>query len=328
MNTLVFIVGLAVLAGAVAAIAMKSITWSKQAIAAERGGRPEPPKPKGGAFRVAVAAVGVIVMLLSACFTIVPTGYTGVRTTFGLIDQTSCRPGFNSIIPLAQDISLVNNKQQDLRFTERIWSETKEQTVVYMENVQVVYQIVPEASAWIYANVENWIEQLIDQDMVGSSLKAASRSLGADVVTDRAVIEPLSRQKLQEKVDDKYGQGKVVIKAVIINNMDFDDSYNAAIARKSEAIQEQQEKAIRNQTKIDEAKATAEAERAIAQGKADAARIEAEGKAEANRKLVDSITATTQLQDIIDKWNGALPKYSGVDGGLFGILESEAATAD
>ena len=97
-----------------------------------------------------------------------------MRTTFGLIDNASCMLGFNLVIPFVQNISLVNNKQQDLRFSDQIWSETQEQTVVYMENVTVTYQIVPESSAWIYANVENWVQELVDIDIVSSALKSAS----------------------------------------------------------------------------------------------------------------------------------------------------------
>lgn len=328
MNIILFLVGLAVLGYAVVSSVLKAANYEREACRAERYRDPMPTKPKRSLAKLLIGIAGVAVMVLSMTFTIVPTGYTGVRTTFGLIDQESCKPGFNVVVPVVQDISLVNNKQQDLRFTERVWSESKEQTVVYMENIKVVYRINPEYSAWIYANVENWIEKLIDEDAVSSSLKAASRSLGADVVTSREVIEPIAQEKLQAKMDELYGPDKVIIKAVVINNIDFDDDYNAAIANKSRAIQEQQEKAIRNQTSIDEAKAKAEAARATAQGVADAARIEAEGKAEANKILVESITETTQLQDIIDKWNGALPKYSGVDGGLFGILESETAAAN
>ena len=164
--------------------------------------------PKWPAAFIVLGLVGVVG---GNCFTVVPTGYTGVRTTFGLIDNESCMPGFNFVTPFVQSISLVNNKQQDIRFTGQIWSETQEQTVVYMENVTVTYQIVPESSAWIYANVENWVEELVDIDIVSSALKSASRGLTADVVTDRSIIESASQERLQQALDDKYGENRVII---------------------------------------------------------------------------------------------------------------------
>ncbi len=270
-----------------------------------------------------IILAGLIIALGGNCFTVVPTGYTGVRTTFGLIDQESCMPGFNAILPFAQKISLVNNKQQDIRFSDKIWSETKEQTVVYMEGVTVTYQIVPESSAWIYANVENWVEELVDFDIVSSALKAAARRQGADVVTDRAVIQPAAKAQLQNDLNDKYGENRVVVKTVVINNIDFDTSYNEAIAKKSEAIQKQQEQAITNQTNIDKAKAEAEAAREEARGEADAEIIRAKAKAEANQIINESVTAATQRQDALEKWDGELPTYIGGDGNTsFGILDA------
>lgn len=325
MNTLITAAGcLLVLLGVALTVAL-SVRAASAARRVSVDGAPVP-RAKTPKWPLVFAVLGLAGIVGGNCFTVVPTGYTGVRTTFGLIDQESCLPGFNFVTPFVQNISLVNNKQQDLRFSEQIWSETKEQTVVYMENVTVTYQIVPESSAWIYANVENWVEELVDIDIVSSALKSASRSLTADVVTDRAVIEAASREQLQSALDDKYGENRVVIKGVIINNMDFDESYNAAIAKKSQAIQEQQEQNIRNQTNIDKAKAEAEAERERAQGAADAELIQAQAKAEANRIISESITEATQRQDAIDKWNGELPRYAGGGDMSFGIIDAVTST--
>ena len=320
MNALIILTGLLIAVLGVALTVFLAIRAGADRRRPQADGAPIP-RARAPKWPLILVALGLAAVVAGNCFTVVPTGYTGVRTTFGLIDQESCMPGFNFVTPFVQNISLVNNKQQDLRFTEKIWSETQEQTVVYMENVTVTYQIVPESSAWIYANVENWVEELVDIDIVSSALKSASRSLSADVVTDRSIIETAARERLQAGLDDKYGENRVVIKNVIINNMDFDESYNAAIAQKSQAIQEQQEQAIRNQTNIDKAKAEAEAERERAQGQADAELIQAQAKAEANRIISQSITDATQRQDIINQWNGELPRYAGGDAS-FGILDA------
>lgn len=324
MNFIVFIIGLALLAYAILSTASKMAHYGRAVRYAEATDAPKPAKPKV-ARKTLIALIGLAIMLVAFSFTIVPTGYTGVRTTFGLIDQEACKPGFNVVVPFVQNISLVNNKQQDLTFPDRVNGESKEQVVTWMENVQVVYRVNPEYSAWIFANVENWVQDLVDSEVVASAMREATRQLSVNVVTDRGIIEPIAKEMLQQGLNEKYGENMVEVKTVIINNMGFDDDYDAAIAEKSRAVQEQQKKAIQNQTAIDEAKAKAESARAIAQGNADAARIEAEGKAEANRILVESITNQTQLQDIIAKWNGELPKYTGAGDGLFGIVETAVA---
>ena len=189
-----------------------------------------------------------------------------------------------------------------------------------MQNVIVTYRIIPESSAWIYANVENWVEELVDFDLVSSALKTASRQLGGDDVTDRGRIEPNSMKTLQSAIDEKYGENRVEVKNLVIGNMDFDESYNQAIAKKSEALQKQQEQAITNKTNVDRAKAEAQAEMELANGRAQAVLIEAEAKAEANRKIADSLTPATQRQDAIDKWDGVLPQ-AAADDVSFGILD-------
>lgn len=278
------------------------------------------PAPKRSKAACGILILGILLVVASNAFRVIPTGYTGVRTTFGLIDRESAMPGMNLTIPFVQRIDLVNNKQQDIRFTDQIWSETKEQTPVYMQNVTVTYQIIPESSAWIYANVENWVEELVDFDLVSSALKTASRQLSGDDVTDRGRIEPNSMKTLQSAIDEKYGENRVEVKNLVIGNMDFDESYNQAIAKKSEALQKQQEQAITNKTNVDKAKAEAQAEMELANGRAQAVLIEAEAKAEANRKIADSLTPATQRQDAIDKWNGVLPQ-AAADNVSFGILD-------
>ena len=66
--------------------------------------------------RVVLCAILVLLLAITLfkSFTIVPTGYTGVRTTFGQIDANVVEPGFSFKIPYVQSIQKVNNKQQDI----------------------------------------------------------------------------------------------------------------------------------------------------------------------------------------------------------------------
>lgn len=280
---------------------------------------------------VLLVLIGILLIVSTGCFTIIPTGHTGVLTTFGQIEQSSLMPGFHWKVPIAQTISTVNNKQQDKTYDGQAWSETNDETVMYMEQVTVTYQIIPEASAWIYANVDNWVENLVNGDLVSSALKAAARKQDTDKVMDRAVLEPACQEEVQKAVDTKYGEGRIKICKVVIGNADFEDSYNQAIAARSQAMQKQKQEAIEKQTELNNAKADAEraqveAEtmREKARGEADAEVIRAEGQAKANQILQQSITDKTLKQNAIDKWNGVLPKYAASDSGstTFGIMES------
>lgn len=259
-----------------------------------------------------LALVGVLCIILSASFTIVPTGYTGVRTTFGQISEATVPQGFNFKVPFAQNIKLVNNKQQDTRVESQIWGETSEKTPVYAGDIVVTYQISNKASAWIFRNISD-TNHLISESLVASALKSAMVELPAATVTNRAKIEPLAKEKLVESINEKYGEDKIIILKVVINQMDFEDSYNAAIAEKSIALQKKEKQDIENETAI--AKAEAEKKVAITNAEADAeaTRIAAEAEAAANEKIKNSLNDQIIKSKFYDKWDGKLPDAMGSD---------------
>lgn len=302
MNFILIIIGLAVLViGAIAAFNKESV------------------------IRAIISVIlGAVIALFGMSFVIIPSGYTGVKTTFGQIAEETLPNGFNWKTPFIESIEIVNNKQQDAGFAQKdskIWGETSEKVPVYMADVTVTYQIDNEKSAWIYANVSDYKSQLISDAMVASALKNAAVQFTAEQVTVRSNIEPAAQKELQESLDNKYGENVVHILKVVINNMDFEDSYNEAINQKNLAAKQAEAQAIQNQIEIDKAtkdaetqriaaEAQATAETAKAQGEADAIRIKAEAEAEANRKLSESLTDNVLRNKLYDKWNGELPKVS------------------
>ena len=142
------------------------------------------------------AALFVLITLLCS-FAIIPSGYTGVRTTFGQIDAVTVANGFTAKIPYVQSIKRVNNKQQEVSYAEQIWGESSERTVVYAAGVTVTYRINPDYSAWIYANVSDYKQNALPPTLLSSAIKAAMVSLPSDEVTNRAKIEPIALQQLQ-----------------------------------------------------------------------------------------------------------------------------------
>lgn len=121
---------------------------------------------------IIIGVIGLITIILSSSFVIIPTGFTGVRTTFGQVSDKSVPKGFNLKIPFAQQIELVNNKQQDITIDLQVWGETSEKTPVYAKDTVVTYQILENKSPWVFANVTNH-NTLIDEKIVSSAIKAA-----------------------------------------------------------------------------------------------------------------------------------------------------------
>lgn len=258
--------------------------------------------------------IAVAVLIVSASVTVIPTGYTGVKTTFGQIDERTLPNGANWHIPVVQSIEKVNNKQQDVEFEGQTWSETKERTALYYEDVTVTYRINPEKSAWIFTNVSDYKKNLVSAELTASALKSSSKQLTDTDATNRSIIEPLCKENLQKSVDTKYGENVIVINNVTISGTDFDESYNKAVADKQKAQLEYEQAAIENKKNVEKAEADAKATKIKAQAKADAAVIKAEGDAKANKELNDSLTDKVLKSRYLDKWDGALPKASLSEG--------------
>lgn len=260
-------------------------------------------------FKISAVA-GLVVCIVSNSLVIIPTGYTGVKSTFGQIDQRTLQNGANWKIPFVQKIEKVNNKQQDINFEGQIWSETAERTALYYDGITVTFQINPEKSAWIYANVSNYKDNLVSQTLVASAVKTSSKTLSSTDATNRNIIEPMTMENIQIALDQKYGEDVVNVNKVVIANADFEASYNQAIADKQTAQLAYEQQQIENQKRIEAAEADAKVKTTQAQGEADAAVIKAQGEADANKLLNDSITENILRQMYLDKWDGALPKVS------------------
>ena len=269
-------------------------------------------------YTIGGVLLAIVLFTLSCAIVVIPTGYTGVRTTFGQIDSISVQQGFSWKLPYIQSIEKVNNKQQDITFDGQVWSETSERTAIYYDGVMITYQINPNKSAWIYANVSNYKDVLVNQSVVASSVKASSKSLSDTDATNRSIIEPLVMVNLQRSLDEKYGKDVVYINKVIINNADFDDSYNQAIAAKQQAQLAAEQQAIENKRAIEKAEADAAVIKTNAQAEAEAKVIAAEAEAKANELLEKSLTEQILQEVWIEKWNGQLPQY--VSGGNSSLI--------
>lgn len=304
MNFVIGLIGFLMIVGSIVLLSLENARKNSR-----RYSEPEPAVlAKNKRTRVILALVGVLILLFSMSFTIIPTGYSGVRTTFGQISPNTATNGWNWKLPMVQSVEKVNIKQQDVTFKDRVWSETSARTAIYYEGVTVTYQVEATKAAWIFANVTDYRSSLVSSDIVASAIKMSSKGLTDVDATNRGMIEPLVQENLQKSLDNKYGGRVVYINKVTISNVDFDDTYNAAISQKQVAALQAEAQAIENQKAIDKAKADAEVSRTIAQGKADAEIIQAEGTAKANAIIEESLTEGVEIWEIIQKWSGN-PSY-------------------
>ena len=272
-------------------------------------------------------------LLIADSIKIVPTGYTGVRVRLGQVAQENISSGITMKIPFIDTVRLVNNKQQDVTIEGQIWSETSERTALYYEGINITYRINSGRSAWLVANVNDYEHTLLTSSFVSSSVKTASKQFTAIDATNRGIIEPAIAQALQASVDEKYGEDTITIIKVVVNNADYEDSYNQVIAEQQAAQIRYQTQQIENQRSIEQAEAQATVTRTSAQAQADALLIAAEAEAEANSIREESLTPNIIRYETITRWDGRLPMIqSGEDGGIIPMIDmssvmDEAASA-
>ncbi|MDD2361668.1 MAG: prohibitin family protein [Oscillospiraceae bacterium] len=296
MNLAILLIGFLILAGGVTFGFVSAVTAKNE--------------NKKGKHSVAIvlSIIGVVLMFTSSTFTIIPTGYTGVKTTFGQIDQTTLQAGFHFKLPLIQSIEEVNNKQQDITFKDKVWSVTAENTNVFMEDVVVSYRINPQKSAYVFANVADYKNNLVSNTLTHSALKTGSVKLSTDKVVNRGLIEPMVKDTLQDTLDEKYGKDTVQIVAVNIGNIDFEDAYNKALEDKQLAQKKLETQQIENQKAVEKAEADKKVALTIAQAEAEAKLIKAKSEAEANKLLTKELSDAILMDKYIAKWNGQVPQ--------------------
>ena len=88
---------------------------------------------------------------------------------------------------------------------DEIWSETNERTAIQYKGITVTYQINPEKSAWIYANISDYeksdmsLEDIEESILkIKNSIEAVSSSKISE--STRSVNESESKTDSNEKV--------------------------------------------------------------------------------------------------------------------------------
>lgn len=287
--------------------------------------------PKG--VKAAILVVGILLIFLSQSVYVVKTNHTGVSVTLGQVNENPVKPGIGFKKPFVETIHDFDNRQNTTTIADKCWSETKDRTVIYYENVSISYQIPAEGVVWLYNNVED-TDNLLGTDIVSSAVKASSVKFGDADATNRGLIEPEVTKALQKLADEKYGAGRVIVVSTIVGNADFLDEYNQALEQKRLAQIEKDKQDIENEKAI--AKANNDKEVAAintekdynakvqaAKAEADALYELAQKQAEANELLANSLTDPILRQQFLDKWDGKFPNYVGGESGsfIFNMLE-------
>lgn len=295
----------------------------------------------GTIVMVACLAVACITMFL-ACTSTVPTGHTGILSTFGRVEDVSLGNGLNFHKPW-QTIVTMTNKEQT--FTESNVSFSKDlQEVTYTYTVK--YNLLPSAAPNIYKTVGVDYFSILIKPQVNNSVKAAFGLREAEEMTENRTI---IQSEINEHVS-AYAKSYGIEATVFLDDFDFTDAYTNAIEAKQVAEQEalrdktqqtmetERSRQLAERTKIQaendaairkiNADADAEAARVKAQADYDVAQLEADAiayrgqkEAEATAALAAAITPEVVSYQYAQNWSGELPQYMMGGNGVLPIID-------
>lgn len=252
-----------------------------------------------------------IVLLVVSSFTSVPTGYTGIVTTFGRVEDVTFEAGFHIKAPW-QSVVTMDNREQRVKFNFEAFSSDIQQVQV---SGSINFSIDKKTAMTLYRNVgTGYADTLISPRLYEDTKSVFSRYTAESLVENRTL---LSGEILGMMKSDLNNYGLNII-SVAIENIDFTDAFTDAVEAKQVATQTFQRAQTEEQQKTMEAQQAAERQKIAAQAQADVQKIQAdaeayaitakaEAQAQANAQIAQSLTR--ELIDYVQAqlWNGQLP---------------------
>lgn len=241
--------------------------------------------------------VGVIVIamiILVASITTVPTGYVGVKTRFGQVQDDVIQEGFNLKAPFIESIVKIDCRTQKYE----IATEASSKDLQKISNLKVVvnYNVDKNNANNLYKEVgKDYQTVLIEPAILESIKQGISQYTAEETITKRSEVADVIINLLKNKLENKG----VTVTALNITDLSFSEEFDTAVEQKQIVEQETQkaqyelEKAkVENEKKIENAKADAEVMR------------------QQNEQITDNYLRLKKIeneQKAIEKWNGQLP---------------------
>ena len=248
--------------------------------------------------------VALIVCGFLCCMASVPTGHTGVITTFGKVADYTYDAGFHMKKPWENVIMMDNRVQKQSTELSCFSADIQEVAMIYTIN----YQIRQSDAMIIYSTIGTEYYNTVIVPCITESVKTITAKYTAEnLISNRTELAQLIEEDLATKLD-AYN---IILVSTSIEDMDFTDEFTNEV----EAKQVAQQNKLKAETEADqkrvEAQANADAQVIAAQGQADSLVIQAQAEAEANELLSKSLTDKILEKMYYDRWDGILPSVVG-----------------
>ena len=268
-----------------------------------------------------------IAFCIGSCVRIVPTGHTGVVTTFGRVEDITYEAGVHFVLPWKTVINMDNRTQKASLPLNCFSSDIQEVSLVYTVN----YQIDKANAQTIYKTIGvDYFEKVVQPKILEAVKGVFAKYNAENLIASRGSLS----SEVEAILSNSLAQYNVQLVSTSIEDIDFTDSFTNAVEAKQVAEQNKLRAQTEQEQAIIEAEADAEKVKIHAEAQAQAQIIAAQADAEVAKIGADAAEYQGQKDAAImgnlgkmlaeypelvnyyyvTNWNGTLPHtYMGSD---------------
>ena len=244
--------------------------------------------------------VGVLIIILLivgiASVATVPTGYVGVKTRFGKVQDDVIQEGLNMKAPFIEKIVKIDCRTQKIETSSE--GSTKDMQTVNVA-IAINFNVNKDTANKLYREVGTDYNNIIINPAILEAIKSSMAGYTAEeLITKRAEVS----NKIQDNIINKIADKGFTVTEFNITNIDFSEQYDQAIETK--AVKQQE--VMTAQAELEKQKIQNEKE--ISEAEKDAKVMELQ-----NAQITDKTLKLKELevqQKLVEKWNGQLPTTS------------------
>ena len=261
--------------------------------------------------RIILLIIALFILTTIICsITTVPTGFVGIKTRFGQVQDAVIQEGFNFKLPYIEKIVKLDCRTQKTEYTME--ASSKDLQKISNFKVAVNYNITKDTANDLYRKVGVDYKTIIVEPAIQEAMKATIANYTAEeLITKRNEVSAFALEALFNKLQDSG----ITLTALNIIDLSFSPEFDKAVEEK-QIVEQQTEKA-----KYELEKAKVENEKKIENAKA-----EAEVMKQQNAQITDQYLRLKEIENqkaMIDKWQGILPNTVLSEGGIFSILNKD-----
>lgn len=242
---------------------------------------------------------GVLVFLL-VFFTPwvqVGAGQRGIVMNFGAVQDKVLDEGLHFIVPVMQDVILMDVKVQKVE-TDAAAASADLQDV--SSRVALNYHVVPDKANMVYQKIGiQFRERIIDPAILEVVKAVTAKYTAEELITKRPAVSEAMRLALMERLIEN----NIAVDAFSIVIFSFSKVFTEAI----EAKQTAEQLALKAKRDLDRIRIEAEQKITAAKAEAESLRLQ---KANISPDLLELRKIEANMK-AIDKWDGVLPQVTG-----------------